>query len=227
MDPNQATQSSTPAEPLSEPSTEAVLRDIAKLRAELSASDKASIAVAPPPPSVEPAPMPQPVSPPPAPKMAPPPPQPEPALPKQPLVAPLPPSVSLPKPPGGLPLPEKLLTPPPPAHQQKTPWGEIIGIVIIIAILIVGALYVWGAKLAQEDATRLNPKTPPTADVPEEPAGDTAAPLVDAANGTEETAGPVTPAKKSAAPLKTSTDTVTLPLTTDGFMPETDSAAAQ
>lgn len=43
-------------------------------------------------------------------------------------------------------VPEKLLTPP-----QKPSWGAVIGIVIIILVLTVGALYFWGAKLAEEE----------------------------------------------------------------------------
>ena len=43
--------------------------------------------------------------------------------------------------------PEKLLEPP---HKNSS-WGAVIGIVIILLVLIVGALYFWGAKLAEEE----------------------------------------------------------------------------
>lgn len=46
------------------------------------------------------------------------------------------------------------LTPPPAraehAGGHKTSWGAALGIVIIILVLIVGALYFWGAKLVEE-----------------------------------------------------------------------------
>ena len=43
--------------------------------------------------------------------------------------------------------PERLLTAPP-----RTSWGALIGISIILAVLVIGALYFWGAKLAERDA---------------------------------------------------------------------------
>ena len=44
--------------------------------------------------------------------------------------------------------PEKLLEPPPKGNGSL---GAFIGIVIILLVLIVGALYFWGAKLAEEE----------------------------------------------------------------------------
>lgn len=46
--------------------------------------------------------------------------------------------------------PEKLL---PAGH--KTSWGALIGIVIILIVLVVGALYFWGAKLAEQEGMTL------------------------------------------------------------------------
>lgn len=45
-------------------------------------------------------------------------------------------------------VPEKLLEPP---HQTNGSWGAILGIVIIIIVLIVGALYFWGAQLEKQE----------------------------------------------------------------------------
>jgi hypothetical protein len=54
-------------------------------------------------------------------------------------------------------LPEMSL--PAPHH---TSWGAFIGIIIIVSILIVGALYFWGAKLEKADNVNLSPdQTPP------------------------------------------------------------------
>ena len=48
--------------------------------------------------------------------------------------------------------PEKLLTPQSsPTPPQKHSWGALIGIIIILLVLVVGALYFWGAKLAKEE----------------------------------------------------------------------------
>ena len=57
------------------------------------------------------------------------------------IAAPVPASSLLPTP------PERLLTAPP-----RTSWGALIGISIILAVLVIGALYFWGAKLAERDA---------------------------------------------------------------------------
>ena len=44
--------------------------------------------------------------------------------------------------------PEKLL----PAAHGGDSWGAFIGIVIIIIVLVVGALYFWGAQLEKQEA---------------------------------------------------------------------------
>lgn len=49
---------------------------------------------------------------------------------------------------------EKLLSAPP-----RTSWGALIGIIIILAVLIVSALYFWGAKLTERDTLLKNPGT--------------------------------------------------------------------
>ncbi len=48
--------------------------------------------------------------------------------------------------------PEKLL--PAPHH---TSWGAVLGIIIILLVLIVGALYFWGTELAEQDAKNAKP----------------------------------------------------------------------
>lgn len=59
--------------------------------------------------------------------------------------------------------PEKLLTAP---HQ--TSWGAALGIVIILILLVIGALYFWGAKLTRDDEMstppiqRLTPEADPS-----------------------------------------------------------------
>ena len=45
---------------------------------------------------------------------------------------------------------EKPLVPP----EHHASWGALVGIVIILIVLIIGALYFWGAKLATEDAVK-------------------------------------------------------------------------
>ena len=65
-------------------------------------------------------------------------------------VVPSTPIREVPKLPG---LPEKLLTAHTETPKHKTSWGPLIGIVIIVLVLIVGALYFWGARLAEQDAT--------------------------------------------------------------------------
>lgn len=35
---------------------------------------------------------------------------------------------------------------------KKTPWGSLIGIVLIVIILVAGAFYVWQERLAQDRA---------------------------------------------------------------------------
>jgi hypothetical protein len=59
--------------------------------------------------------------------------------------------------------PEKLL--PPGETQLGVPsqkaqsWGVVISIVIIVLMIIIGAFYAWGKRIAQEDALT----APPTA----------------------------------------------------------------
>ena len=48
--------------------------------------------------------------------------------------------------------PEKRITAP-----HHTSWGAFIGIIIIVVVLIAGALYFWGAKLAERDAAFQSP----------------------------------------------------------------------
>lgn len=57
--------------------------------------------------------------------------------------------------------PERLLPKP-----HKTSWGALIGIVIILAVLVVSALYFWGAKLAEREATFQNSNTHATTESP-------------------------------------------------------------
>jgi uncharacterized protein HemX len=39
------------------------------------------------------------------------------------------------------------ITPPAPAPEEKSSWGSAIGIILIIAIIIIGGLYFWGQKI--------------------------------------------------------------------------------
>lgn len=77
--------------------------------------------------------------------------------PKTPIANTVPKTPELPK------SPEKLLTAP-----HHTSWGAALGIVIILILLVVGALYFWGAKLTREDAasalptSRLTPEADPS-----------------------------------------------------------------
>lgn len=48
--------------------------------------------------------------------------------------------------------PEKLL--PSPHH---TSWGAVFGIIIILIVLVIGALYFWSVKLAEQDAKNAKP----------------------------------------------------------------------
>lgn len=79
------------------------------------------------------------------------------SLPKAPITNPVPKTPELPK------NPEKLLTAP-----HHTSWGAALGIVIILILLVVGALYFWGAKLTREDEAsalptpRLTPEADPS-----------------------------------------------------------------
>lgn len=59
------------------------------------------------------------------------------------------PQIAAPVPASSLPTPPKrLLTAP-----LRTSWGAFIGISILLAGLVIGALYFWGARLAERDAT--------------------------------------------------------------------------
>ncbi|MDO8514513.1 MAG: hypothetical protein Q7S50_03155 [bacterium] len=46
----------------------------------------------------------------------------------------------------------------PPAHKSST--GPIVGTIIIVVLLVVGALYFWGAQLNQRDAEDQLPLIP-------------------------------------------------------------------
>ena len=55
--------------------------------------------------------------------------------------------------------PEKLLTSHASAEAPHArQWGALIGIIIILLVLIVGALYFWGAKLAEEEQNGFIPE---------------------------------------------------------------------
>jgi uncharacterized membrane protein (DUF485 family) len=41
---------------------------------------------------------------------------------------------------------------PAPAPARKKSWGGLIGILLIVAAIIVGALYSWGERIALEEA---------------------------------------------------------------------------
>lgn len=38
-------------------------------------------------------------------------------------------------------------TPPTPAPEEKSSWGSAIGIILIVAVIIIGGLYFWGQKI--------------------------------------------------------------------------------
>ena len=88
---------------------------------------------------------------------------PPPQTPPIPVIVQSPPSfVSPPAPSAPIEVPKKLpdifekpIVPP----EHHTSWGALVGIVIILIVLIIGALYFWGAKLAVEDATNSTPNT--------------------------------------------------------------------
>lgn len=44
------------------------------------------------------------------------------------------------------------VAPMPAPAPKKTPWGSLIGIILIVAILVAGAFYVWQERLAQDRA---------------------------------------------------------------------------
>jgi len=54
--------------------------------------------------------------------------------------------------------PEKLLPPSEPAPQMGVPsqkqqsWGVVISIIIIVLMVIIGAFYAWGQRIAQDQA---------------------------------------------------------------------------
>ena len=54
---------------------------------------------------------------------------------------------------------EKLLQPGMPSPKQQQ-WGVVISIVIIVLMIIIGAFYSWGQRIAQENALL----TPPTSE---------------------------------------------------------------
>lgn len=60
-------------------------------------------------------------------------------------------------------MPEKLLESTPTRAEyagghKSGSWGAAIGIVIILLVLVIGALYFWGAKLAEEESTGFIPE---------------------------------------------------------------------
>ena len=80
--------------------------------------------------------------------------------------------------PKELTLPLKVVIPAPVEVKKKIPdispkplvssehtfsWGTFIGIIIILAVLIIGALYFWGAKLAEKEAAGSVPEFAETA----------------------------------------------------------------
>lgn len=46
---------------------------------------------------------------------------------------------------------QPLLPPETPSHQQQS-WGVIISIVIIVLMIVIGAFYAWGKRIAQQNA---------------------------------------------------------------------------
>ncbi len=60
--------------------------------------------------------------------------------------------------------PEKLLPPGEPAPQMGVPsqkqqsWGVVISIILIVLMIVIGAFYSWGKRIAEEKALT----TPPT-----------------------------------------------------------------
>ena len=55
--------------------------------------------------------------------------------------------------------PEKLLPVGVPSAKQQS-WGVVISIIVIVGMIVVGAFYAWGERIAQENAQ----KTPPASD---------------------------------------------------------------
>lgn len=55
--------------------------------------------------------------------------------------------------------PEKLLPPGTPSTTQQS-WGVVISIIIIVLMIVIGAFYSWGKRIAQENALL----TPPTSE---------------------------------------------------------------
>ena len=46
---------------------------------------------------------------------------------------------------------EKLLPPGIPSEKQQS-WGVLISIVVIVLMIVIGAFYAWGKRIAQENA---------------------------------------------------------------------------
>jgi uncharacterized protein HemX len=56
----------------------------------------------------------------------------------------------------GVPTPAPIITPPPaPEPKKGNSWGAIISIVILLALVVFGALYVWGQRISDE-GTQVN-----------------------------------------------------------------------
>lgn len=84
------------------------------------------------------------------------------SIPVPPVPPPAEPQIAAPAPAPKLPAqPEKLLMAP-----RRTSWGALIGVIIILVVLVVGALYFWGAKLAEREAALPNSDIRATAESP-------------------------------------------------------------
>jgi hypothetical protein len=59
----------------------------------------------------------------------------------------MPPELPTPKTPS--PEPKPLFEPPSPRQQS---WGTIISLIIILLMIVVGALYAWGQRVAEQNA---------------------------------------------------------------------------
>jgi len=43
-----------------------------------------------------------------------------------------------------------------PGTEQKKSFGPLIGVIIIIVVLLLGAFYIWGGKLSTQDTTNID-----------------------------------------------------------------------
>lgn len=58
------------------------------------------------------------------------------------------------------PTPTPMPNPMMPAQHENKPWGPVVGIVVIILLLVIAAVYVWGQKLNND--SKVVPATPVT-----------------------------------------------------------------